>query len=493
MRMLSRFIDWRRELLLVTVATMDICWLYPWLAFFLFLAAGPEYVISITGMWLWLLLAVYVVRVLNSFEMSLLKQQFVTIGIALLAILLVIKWELYEAYGLLSPRWIGQLLKDILSVWLAIPPQILILLVGLFVWWRGLRLGQGGLGFGAVGTHFRVGVVGFMIYLIIATFGIPSTYISLLLSFFYFGLIAIALARIVDLHQSRGGIRAPFTSSWLGILVASVAIVIGLGLLASSIFSLEHVQSFFRSLRPITEPVGKVLVNIIIFLLYLLFLLIAVVVRWLQRLIGQPQPVEIELPQLGELKDFQEEFDLARWLGWIKLGRDVLLVALILLAILAVFFAVRRELRRRAEGRDVLRESVWSSEDFMDELAALLRGGWQRLRDGAAAGLGRLLGERYLLTSIRRIYASLNVLAAERGFPRVEAQTPYEYVRVLHEAWPLHPDDIRLLTDAYVQAHYGERKDTDEALQRAREAWERLRAAQPVAKEPEPPAAPDVS
>jgi len=270
-------------------------------------------------------------------------------------------------------------------------------------------------------------------------------------------------------------------------LLVSAAIIVGLGLLTSSIFSLEHVQSFFRSLRPIIEPVGRVLTNIIIVLLYLVFLLIAFVAQWLRRLLGQPQPVEIELPQLGELRDLQEGFDLERWLGWIKLGRDVLVVALVVLAILAVFFAVRRQLRRRAEGRDVLRESIWSPEDFMDDLAAFLRGGWRRLRDGAAAGLARLLGDRYSLISIRMIYASLNALAAERGFPRVEAQTPYEYIRALHKAWPLHPDEIRLLTEAYVQAHYGQRQDTDEALRQTREAWERLRAAQPVPKESEPP------
>ena len=77
MRLLFRLLDWRRESLLLATATMDLFWLYPWLAFFLGISAGSGYIISVGGMWLWIVLAAYTARILNGLSLSLLRQQIV--------------------------------------------------------------------------------------------------------------------------------------------------------------------------------------------------------------------------------------------------------------------------------------------------------------------------------------------------------------------------------------------------------------------------------
>ena len=143
---------------------------------------------------------------------------------------------------------------------------------------------------------------------------------------------------------------------------------------------------------------------------------------------------------------------------------------------------------RRLRERDVMRESVWDTDDLLDDLAGMLRGGWQRLRDGAAAGWDRVFGERYSMASIRRIYASLVQLAEDRGIRMGEEQTPYEFADVLRQAWPQHVAEIQVLTESYVRAHYGERGDTESGLRQAVEAWERLANARVVANSPPMPA-----
>jgi hypothetical protein len=78
--------------------------------------------------------------------------------------------------------------------------------------------------------------------------------------------------------------------------------------------------------------------------------------------------------------------------------------------------------------------------------------------------------------TIRRIYARMSHEAGKRGFQRMTAQTPNDYLPRLNDAFPGTDADIRTITNAYIAAHYGEVPDTDEALAQIRMAWERVRA-----------------
>jgi hypothetical protein len=96
--------------------------------------------------------------------------------------------------------------------------------------------------------------------------------------------------------------------------------------------------------------------------------------------------------------------------------------------------------------------------------------------------LSRMLDLRRWLAavSIRRLYARMGYEAAKRGFPRKAAQTPYDYLIQLGSAFPGADADVRLITDAYVAAHYGQVPDTDDELAQIRAAWERARAMRPA-------------
>jgi hypothetical protein len=67
-------------------------------------------------------------------------------------------------------------------------------------------------------------------------------------------------------------------------------------------------------------------------------------------------------------------------------------------------------------------------------------------------------------------------MATEAGYPRDKTQTPYEYLVTLHQAFPASEDEFTLITEAYVNAHYGQVPDSHEEIQRVRDSWERARS-----------------
>jgi hypothetical protein len=76
--------------------------------------------------------------------------------------------------------------------------------------------------------------------------------------------------------------------------------------------------------------------------------------------------------------------------------------------------------------------------------------------------------------TIRRIYAHLGTLAAERGYPRAPYETPYEYLPTLEQAFPDGHEEVGHITGAYVAVHYGEVPEQPEELAAVRAAWERI-------------------
>jgi hypothetical protein len=148
-------------------------------------------------------------------------------------------------------------------------------------------------------------------------------------------------------------------------------------------------------------------------------------------------------------------------------------VVMVCLVILFTWWRIRREQSGEA---DESRESLFSAGALARNLLDMIQSGRDRL--GQLAGLVDRFGLGAQLLSaitIQRIYANLVRLATKAGYPRLQAQTPYEYLEALYEAFPAREDDVALITDAYVNAHYGQVPDSREELQSIRECWERVR------------------
>ncbi len=100
-------------------------------------------------------------------------------------------------------------------------------------------------------------------------------------------------------------------------------------------------------------------------------------------------------------------------------------------------------------------------------------------------GLGRRLLDRLNVfrrwqaaASIRHAYTEMCAAAAQKGYPRAESETPYEYLKTLAKAWPEHGQDTALITEAYNRAHYGELPENEAEMQQILDAWKRLSAAE---------------
>ncbi len=287
-------------------------------------------------------------------------------------------------------------------------------------------------------------------------------------------MIALGLARIEEVSQSRLGIRSPFNVTWMGILTGSALVVSALSLLAARLFSLRNIAALTNRLRPVLALLAKIASPLLMAMAWLLELVLTSLIRFFGRAFGDEgqelSPLNGIAEQLQEFQQAAEPVQGAFWfiLQLLKWGILILFFVTVL-AILA--FSISRVKRSRQGGRSVERESVWETESAARGVRDALESRWRRLRDELQARLDRLRGEEYSLVSIRQIYASLVKLATASGLPRHEAETPYEYIARLHRAFPDSREEIQLITNAYVRAHYGERSFQPEYVQRVRDAW----------------------
>ena len=90
-----------------------------------------------------------------------------------------------------------------------------------------------------------------------------------------------------------------------------------------------------------------------------------------------------------------------------------------------------------------------------------------------------LLRQWRAAASIRRIYRLMCRAATAAGYPRLEAETPYEYLPTVSRVWPNHAPEVRQITEAFIRVRYGEVPETREELAAIHEAWRRLETAEP--------------
>jgi len=76
--------------------------------------------------------------------------------------------------------------------------------------------------------------------------------------------------------------------------------------------------------------------------------------------------------------------------------------------------------------------------------------------------------------SIREVYRQLLALARERGVPRARSQTPYEYERVLGQAFARSQEEVGVITEAYVAARYGPTSPPKGVVSRVNRAWQAM-------------------
>ena len=459
--------DWVREISYLALLGMEASILYPW-------QATIHDWFGYRGMPFWalcLLLWVlyWVAGLLNCTELAADRKQAITAGLVIVSALLNIRLFAYPDYNLGQIEWVGEM-ADHLFTTERIAQELILILLTFIAWWRGITAARQEYDTPTVWFHFRVGVIGLFAYLLLAIVSKPIDVTWVLMAFFFFGLVSIALARI----QELGGIRASTLGSrrWLAVLGGATLGSLALGLLTAMIFSRRVLQAVLGWFKPLWDRLGQLLWWAAMAIFYILVPLFEWAMSWLQRELsssGEEGETLFGSPVTSPLV----WGDPAATSEWFPICQSVFVGLVILIGLLLVARLIRKLTQRDNEDGDLERESLLSNVNLMDELRKGLQDRLAQVRD-----LFNQFGDRHQrsIASIRKIYASMVDLAQEAGYPRDPAETPYEYRDTLYAAFPGAEASVDAVTEAYIRTHYGEVPDTREEMKEIVAHWQTIQA-----------------
>jgi len=455
----------RFELVLLLSALFEICWTYGFFAIGLLSLTGGRAALSPFMYGGTFLFALYSARLALNLRLAARARQALIIALVIASVLLLIRATLFPQAGLLDSGWIGETATALGRVFFAFSAADLLALCGIFAWYRGLTLSQASFDFESVGFRFRGGVILLAALALINTWNGQIDLSGLLAAYFLCALLAVALARQEDLGRTDSQVSLPLRGPWLAILAGSALAVLALGALLAAALSPQGVAVLGQALSPLRP--------LLVLALYLFLFIAGVIVEALVAVVtfvfsglhrgGNPfegfrPPPAIPLEQMTQSNDLSA---LAQVLDPL---RTVCAVGLFLGMLVMLALALNRARARPNRAGHESRESVPVGLD-LNPFRALRH--WLRmpsLQPGADDA-----------ASIRRIYASLARLSAQRGFPRQDAETPYEFVPDLRAALAATESEERLITDAYVRVHYGEHAPSPDEMRQVRAAWERIK------------------
>ncbi len=476
-------LNFRREILYLTRAMAEACMLAPWLAAWNPLAHRPA-LLSITSSVFFIILgASYLARSMEALKLKASFRYVVAAG----ALLVLIIWAL-DMLAFIPHHWLGwqnfalSLFRSLFGLSNIIPPSLLVILVAIFLWWRGLQLAQKAFSVLDVIIGFRVGILVFALFLLFSPRLVQQVN-PFIMAYFFCQLLAIGLTRVETIGDQLGGRRSPFGAWWVIMLALSTSVVI---LVAGVVYGIVAGIGPENILNIIAPVLGILLLPFIVLigpLLALAMLLIEPLIKALVTLSDILQNMMAGLQQLINLSNSgqpaQRPVIVEIALQALGVSKGIVVLGITALIIIGVIWAISRSRAQSQVADEEERETVWSAGRWLARLRKRLG---QRLKQITnARDILAQFGLEGLFTAItiRRIYAQLQHLAAKRGYPRAPACTPYEYLSALNECFPNCASELSRITQAYVGIRYGELPEHPQELEEIRAAWNHIRASEP--------------
>ncbi len=486
----------QHEVIYVVWALMDVALLTP---FVLSMMGWARYWSPSTILLLILftmLFAFNLTRLMSALNLSPERQQMITAVTLLLTIILFLRTMFHSPSSLLDFNWLGEFFDSINSrddiLWVQ---DVLLLFIIIIAWVRGIQLAMRNYSVERLGLRLRLGGLIFAPLLIwLSTVRLIYTITPFILLFFAAGLTAVALIRAEELEQDKTGKSTTLSPRWLGSVLLTALLVITTILLLTLILSgqtVEQVTAFFAPAIHALRILATVALTTIIYLLlpffYLFetavtllnssliwainaFTLFAKMLNKLQRL----QRTAVTIPEESATitnQNFNSILDQIEGVG-VDVSRNwqLIIVLIVIALILLVALMIGRLYRRttlqqhNAQRADDVENEQTNADNLLNRL--LRRFG--------------LLQDWRTALSIRRIYHKMERAATASGYPRSEAETPYEYLDTLAPVWPDHRAETKQITQAYVRVRYGEVPESKEELDGIRAAWARLERTRPT-------------
>ncbi len=468
---------WKDELLRVSSAIMETCWIAPWLLLTIhtFAPRHPPLPLAV-GIFLGLYLVSLLVRALDSLGVGQGIVSVIAAGLALLSAIVFLRVHFYGGRVALDTGWMLEAVTHLGRFLESIPMEAIALLAVFFVWWRGMALGNREYTLGQAGFSFRAGIVLLMWNAVLAALlGRSIPILGFAFVFFFFGLMSVGLARVTEIErqpESGGQVASGF---WLGATLGGIISVLGLALVTTQLVTVGNVRLLLQWLR----PVWRLLEGAASALAYLIGLLVQPLLDWLIRTFRS----RIDFDSLFSTPAAEATPQAAPPLlvtsppAYLEVVKYVI-IGLFFLGILAlVAFSFRRARARALQrGREEEREIEWDWSLPGKGLMRGVRAQFDRLAEALRLAGQFGLGQRFrAAVSIRWIYANLLRLSANRGLSRAIWQTPYEFLPALERTFVGFESDLHAITEAYVRTHYGELPETPEELRQVVAAWQRIR------------------
>ena len=237
---------------------------------------------------------------------------------------------------------------------------------------------------------------------------------------------------------------------------------------AALVFGPGFLSLVIDTIATIWHGISTVIIWIMYGVVYVIFWVVKGVV-WLFNLLFDTNVEPMEMPQMGQqatpelMEEMpEEESEPWKYAGLLKFGGIVALVAVGLL-ILSRFARFRS--RDTDANADEERTSVFSGSMLRDQLRNLFRRGPHDEKP-------RRIDLASDPPSVRESMLYLQVLAARLEMPRLEFETPHDFVSRLSESWPTLEAPLAEMNRRYERARYGEREEDREAVVKAwREIW----------------------
>jgi hypothetical protein len=472
----------------LAVILMESFWVAPWLSWLgnLKFVSAARPVLHLPSVIIVVVVSLVVTRIFTRQEMRLSLMRLIVIGSGLVTMLLVLAVEYADGYTFLSPGWFGHIFTVLGNTFNSFNTVALAIPAVVYLWWRGMMLGQSTTYFKDIYRSFIIGIVALVILIILwqisasasSAGGLGSEVVIDVIAFFFFGLLAIAICHLYNMRSTMPKEDAGLTSvwRWMPVMLGVIGGMIIIGFALASAISPDFIEAVGNGTRTVLGFLGQLLAWIATPLIYLIQGLV-IAFKWFMGLFSGNE--QTEMNEMGGMvpEEFREERDwefppvLAEVIKWVVLG--IIIAAVIFF----LYRAISRYSARRARGSlDEVRESLGGWKAFKADLGLFFRSLGNRFKRKPHAPPPLVFdADPEGPLDIREIFRHIQWEGARSGVPRRRHETAAEFSRSIEHVIP----DSRLpmsdLTQMYESVRYGEQIAPKDKLDKANSLWQTVK------------------
>jgi hypothetical protein len=417
--------------------------------------AGPPLSVTLVVLTILILVPLGLSRWLRGLKLEQGARRVALAGAFVFFALSVLSSGFYNDYELFGGGWMNRVLGNELSGATFLNQVTSLVLVSL-CWWLGLTLGDMRLTSTNLTRYFNASIAMLVLPAIFFVSDVSQGAIWLYYVFLFSSMLTLGLGRVEEVARRSQDWRSPFTVYWL----VQIGLVSGFFL---GMVGLAHVLRLGNGIGLIVVLAAPV-ISVLIF---------PIVYAGAKLLILSGFRLAAPMSDIGPLDAAQTAGQASQAVQPSTVQSLCAGLALVVMTFFAFRLALFTARRWRQMAEDVGEEETAAMPSLGDRVSQAVEERLMSLGQSLPS-LGRLR-RRLASRSVRRIYVALSALAAERGYPRPAARTPYEHLSALRRAFPGCRAQVERITEAYVAVHYGQVPETHEELQEIQTAWAQVR------------------